>query len=194
MLIVGLTGGIGSGKSTVAKVFEKLGIPVYTADEHAKELMLTDEVKDQIIDAFGEDSYSDGELNRTFLADKVFKDEDALSKLNSIVHPAVRRHHKSWTKEQDAPYTIREAAILYESGSHKDCDFVISVTAPEELRLERVVKRDDADVDQVRSRMKNQWSQEKKDKLADFVIINDGDQMILPQIIEIHKELMLRSE
>ena len=189
MLIVGLTGGIGSGKSLVAEIFSKLGIPVYSADDRAKELMHNPEVSNKVVEAFGENSYIEGKLNRSYLAEQVFGNKEKLEKLNSIVHPAVRLDHKEWHRNQNAPYTIREAAILFESGAYRDCDKIIAINAPEEIRIERVMKRDGTTEDQVRLRMKNQWTDLERAAKSDFIIENDGEKMLMPQIIEIHKAL-----
>ena len=190
MLIVGLTGGIGSGKSLVAEIFSKLGIPVYSADDRAKKLMHSPEVSQKIIEVFGESAYTDGKLNRPYLAKQVFSDKEKLDKLNSIVHPAVRLDHEEWLVEQNAPYTIREAAILFESASYQDCDKIITVNAPEEIRIDRVMKRDGISADEVRSRMKNQITDEERSSRSNYVIYNDGKKMLLPQVIEIHKALI----
>ena len=189
MLIVGLTGGIGSGKSLVAEIFSKLGIPVYSADDRAKEVMHNPEVSSKVVEAFGENSYIEGKLNRSYLAEQVFGNKEKLEKLNSIVHPAVRLDHREWQRNQNAPYTIREAAILFESGAYRDCDKIIAINAPEEIRIERVMKRDGATEDQVRLRMKNQWTDLERAAKSDFIIENDGEKMLMPQIIEIHKAL-----
>ncbi len=190
MLKVGLTGGIGSGKSYVSKIFRELGIPVYDADSRAKALMISDEVREKVIDTFGPESYLNDSLNRSYLAEKVFKDETELAKLNSIVHPAVREDHTHWHAEQQAPYTLREAAILYESGAFEDCDYVIVVTAPEDLRIKRVMERDGVEEEAVRARMKNQWAEEEKVKRADFILSNDEGQALLPAVVEIHEKLI----
>lgn len=194
MLQVGITGGIGSGKSFVCKVFASLGIPVYYADERAKELMLTDEkLKQAIIAEFGENSYKDGKLNRQFLAQHVFKDKGKLETLNSIVHPRVNEDYEKWVKEQgSAPYTVKEAAILIETGSYKNLDVIILVRAPRDLRINRVLERDQADREAIEKRMEKQWSDDEKVKFADFIIDNDNQHHVIPQVMDIHKELLKR--
>lgn len=190
MLIIGLTGGIGSGKTLVATLFSKLGIPVYNADEQAKELMQSHSVVERITKVFGEKAYVDGKLNRPFIASIVFNNKSQLNRLNSIVHPAVREDFKSWLKTVKSDYVIREAAILFESQSYKDCDKIITVTAPEELRIERVMNRDKVKREDVLARIKNQWPEEKKTKLSDFIIINDGKAELSDQVKKIHEQLL----
>src|SRR5690606_20719035 len=142
MIIVGLTGGIGSGKTTVAKEFQSLGIPIYIADDEAKKLMNTSKVlKRQLIDLFGEEAYVDNSLNRPFIADIIFKNEAYLQKMNAIVHPKVGIHFKNWASKQHTAYVIKEAAVLFENNGYKQCDYVITVTAPKDLRIERLLKR-----------------------------------------------------
>lgn len=191
MKIVGLTGGIGSGKSTVAKMFKDLGVAVYIADKEAKELMHTPKVTQQINNLLGESSYVDGVLNRPYIASRVFKDKDLLEKLNAIVHPVVKKHFKEWLKEQEGVYVIKEAAILFENGGYKDCDKTILVTAPESLRINRVMQRDTVLEEDVRSRIKNQWPDSKKAKLADEIIKNSkGIEELSLQVEEIHSKLL----
>jgi len=185
MIKVGITGGIGSGKSTVAHLFEMMGYPVYYADSRAKWLMNNDpKVKDDLIAAFGKTVYPD-QLDRKALADIVFSDADALAKLNSITHPAVQRDTEAWIKEQHSPYVFKEAAILFESGSHRSVDKVICVTAPEIIRVMRVMKRDKATAAQVQERINNQWSDERKIALSDFIIHADDQQLVIPQALEV---------
>lgn len=195
VLKIGITGGIGSGKTTVCKMFEELGIPVYYADERAKYLMqhehfLIDEIKKN----FGEEVYDNGQLNRQLLASKVFHDKEKVKLLNSLVHPAVFRDTDRWVVEQQAtqtPYALKEAALLVESGSHKYLDKLIVVTAPQNLRLKRVVERDNVSSTDVMARMQNQLPEEEKVKLADFVIINDSDKEHLrQQVLKIHQQLV----
>ena len=160
MMVVGLTGGIGSGKSTIAKAFAALGIAVFNSDEQAKALIATDaQVKERIIAAFGEEAYHNGEYNRAYIAQIVFNNSEKLAILNGIVHPALAEYFKRWAKEQTSPYVLKEAAILFESGSYKDCDYIITVTAPEEVRIARVMARDHCTEAQVRARMAQQWSE-----------------------------------
>ncbi len=193
-LNIGLTGGIGSGKTTVARVFESLGIPCYYADDRAKWLMKNDrELKEGLIRAFGAELYIDGELNRPWLAEQIFVDSRAREKVNALVHPAVAQDYKSWLYSQQTPYVLREAAILFETGGYLQSDANILVRAPEEVRLKRVMERDDATEEQVRSRMNAQWSDERKAELADFIILNDTENHIISQVLEIHETLLRRA-
>jgi dephospho-CoA kinase len=191
MLKVGITGGIGSGKSTVCKVFSILGIPVFEADKVAKELMNTDRlISDQLIGLFGTEVYLPNRtVNRKYLAAVVFNDTSLLSKLNDIVHPVVRNAFFSWCDQQNAPYIIHEAAILFESGFYKLMDKTIAVVTSEHERIERVMKRDDVTIEMVNERIRNQWNDRQRTELADFVIENNDDQMIIPQIMEIDKKI-----
>ena len=187
---VGITGGIGSGKTTVCKVFETLGIPVYYADMQAKQLMNTDpELKASIEEYFGSDIYHNGTLNRRKLADVIFNNKTALEKINSWVHPAVARDFDYWYTLQTSPYVLEEAAIIFESDIAPRFRKVILVTAPENLRIERVCARDGVIAEAVRERMTHQWSEEKKIALADYVIYNDNEHTIIPQVLETHKQL-----
>lgn len=192
-LQVGITGGIGSGKTTACRVFEQLGIPVYYADAEAKRLMVEDaNLKAGIMQLFGEDAYQpDGQLNRPHIAQQAFGHPGLLQKLNALVHPAVAEDSGRWHKAQrQVPYTLKEAALLYESGAHEALDKIIAVTAPENLRIQRVVERDDSDEAAVRARMDQQMPEAKKVERADFVIYNDGQQLLLPQIQRIHQALI----
>ncbi len=171
--VVGLTGGIGSGKTTVAKMFESQGIPVYYADDEAKKLMnSSDVIKQKLISAFGNESYAEGELNRAYLAKQVFNDPEKLKIINDIVHPEVDRHFKNWVSQQDNEIVIQENAILFESGKKDLFDVIITVTAPKELRINRVVKRDHTTAEQVNARINNQMEEKEKIKKSDFVIQN----------------------
>ncbi|XLS30907.1 dephospho-CoA kinase [Flavobacteriaceae bacterium M23B6Z8] len=190
-MIVGLTGGIGSGKSTVAKMFEDLGVPVYVADTEAKKLLENSEVvKKAVIELLGPEAFVDSKPDRVFIASLVFRDSNKLNALNKIIHPQVKIHFKNWYDSQEAPYVIKEAAILFESGSHEDCDFVITVTAPEDIRIKRVMARDQVNEDDVRDRMKNQWEDVKKIELSDFVIHNSSLQDTRDQVRKIHLQLL----
>lgn len=172
-MIVGLTGGIGSGKTLVSSFFEALGVPVYISDIEAKKLMQTDkETVAAIKELFGDDSYSNQSLNRKFIASQVFTDTDKLNKLNAIVHPAVAKHFKTWYSKQKFDFVIKESAILFETGGEKHCDVIILVTAPIELRISRVIQRDSTTEEQVKSRINNQWDDTIKIPLADYVITN----------------------
>ncbi|MEO5782290.1 MAG: dephospho-CoA kinase [Ginsengibacter sp.] len=191
MLRIGLTGGLGSGKSTVAHIFEVLGIPVYYADAASKSLMNDDEkVKADVINAFGKEVYSDGKLDRKNLSEIVFKDEKKLELLNSIVHPATLLDAAEWMKKQTAHYAIKEAALIFESGSNKTLDFVIGVEAPLPLRLQRAMKRDNISREQAMARIEKQMDEEKKIDLCDFVIVNDEQQMVIPQVLELHQKFL----
>lgn len=194
MLKVGVTGGIGSGKSTVCKMFEELGVPIYYADDRAKYLMQHEHyLIDQIKKNFGEDVYEDGKLNRPLLAERVFNNKGKLALLNSLVHPAVFRDTERWAEEQrqkGIKYAIKEAALLIESGSYKTLDKLIVVTAPMELRINRISERDKMSMDDVMARVRNQLPQEEKIKLADYVITNNGDlESLRRQVLEIHEQL-----
>jgi dephospho-CoA kinase len=192
MLKVGLTGGIGSGKSTVAQIFEVLSVPVYYADIAARELMNNDpELKEKIIASFGSDAYKDGELNRKFIGSIVFKDTEKLNLLNSIVHPVTIRHSAEWMKSQKAPYAIKEAALIFEAGIEKYLDYVIGVTAPEDLRIQRVVERDQVTAEKVQDRLRHQMDEKEKISRCNFVIVNDGKLALLPQVLLIHQKLSI---
>lgn len=186
MIIIGLTGGIGSGKTTVAKLFLERGIPVYFADDEAKKLMQTSEsLKSKIRATFGDKSYLNNTLNRSYLAKLVFTDKRNLERLNKLVHPAVKKHFSKWVTQQNSEYIIYENAILFESNSDKECDYIITVTADEETRIKRVIKRDDASRQDVIYRINNQLKVAEKIVLSDAVIQNDNLQDLKPQINKI---------
>jgi len=189
---VGITGGIGSGKTLVCRVFEKLGIPVYYADSRARWLMNHEPALiEGIQQLLGAESYRGGELQGEYVADRVFRDPEMLNRLNGIVHPAVRNHYIQWVNNQDdADYVIEEAAILFESGAYRFLDYNVLVFAPEELRIRRVMDRDGVSEEEVRLRMKRQMKEEDKKKLADKVINNDETGMLLPQIISLHRRIL----
>lgn len=171
--IIGLTGGIGSGKTTVANYFKSQGVPLYIADDEAKALLFTDEVIKEVREAFSNDVFTDGLPDRAKLSSMVFNDPEKLTMLNNIIHPKVAEHFKEWIKEhKDANFIIREAAILFESGTYKDCDAVILVTAPKEIRIHRVMQRDNTTREKVIERMNVQWDDEKKAALSDYIITN----------------------
>ena len=194
MKIVGLTGGIGSGKTTVAKQFKKLGVPIYIADEEAKKLMNKSKVVKRKLKAlFGDEAYVYERLNRPFLAQKIFKDKDYLQQMNAIVHPKVAKHFLKWLAKQNAPYIIKEVAILFENGSYKDCDFIITVTATIENRIERLLKRDETTVSKIQSIMNNQWPDEKKVELSNFVINNNNIEDTVNQVKDVHNQLLISS-
>jgi dephospho-CoA kinase len=193
MLRVGLTGGIGSGKSTVAALFEVLDIPVAYADKEARRVMNEDPaLRAAIIRHFGEDSYTNGNLNRSYLAAKVFSDPEKLELLNSLVHPATIRAGQEWIAQQEgkAPYAIREAALIFESRSAMYLDFIIGVYAPPSLRIHRTIQRDHISREDVLRRMKNQIDEDIKMKLCDAVIVNDEQQPIIPQVLALHQRLL----
>ncbi len=191
MIRVGLTGGIGSGKSTVARVFEVLGIPVYYADEATRQLMNTDEaLRKEIISNFGEESYSNGQLNRPYIASIVFNDKEKLELLNALTHPATIRHANAWMQQQTAPYVIKEAALIFESGSAENLDYVIGVSAPKTIRIRRVMERDHISSEEVQKRMSRQLSEEMKMKLCDFVLINNELDLLTPQVLALHEQLL----
>ena len=189
-LRVGITGGIGSGKTTVARIFEVLKIPVYYADDAAKRIMNEDELlRRNIIQEFGEQSYSQGTLNREYLASIVFKDRQKLTTLNALVHPATIRNSNAWMKCQTSMYAIREAALIFESGVQDQLDYVIGVSAPVEVRIRRAMIRDKLSREQVTERMDRQINETIKMRLCDFVIVNDGQRSVIPQVLELHNEL-----
>lgn len=190
MLRIGLTGGIGSGKSTVAAIFNVLGIPVYYADAAARGLMNEDkEMRKALTEHFGA-IYREGKLDRERLAAMVFTDKQKLNVLNSIVHPATIRHAEKWIREQTSPYIIKEAALLFESGSNKHLDLIVGVSAPYELRVKRAMARDLITETQVMDRISKQMDEEKKISLCDFVIINDEKQMLFPQVLALHQNFL----
>lgn len=192
MIKVAVTGGIGSGKSVVCKIFEKIGIPVFNADFEAKKLINTSRtIHDKLVSLFGAAIYqSNGDIHRKKMADLIFNDNFALQKVNEIVHPEVRKRFIEWTEEQNSPYIIQEAAIIFESKQTQSFDKIITVTAPLELKIERVIKRDQVSKEEVYKRMQSQLPDEIKIAKSDFVIMNDEIEMIIPQIIEIHNKLI----
>lgn len=190
MLKIGLTGGIGSGKSTVARIFETLNVPVYYADEAAKRLMNEDkEIIEAVIRHFGKESYINGKLNRPYIASVVFNDKEKLELLNFITHPATIRDANEWMAKQNSPYVIKEAALLFESGSAEYLDKIIGVYAPASLRILRTMERDNISRDEVIKRMNRQIEEEIKMKLCDFVIVNDEQHLVIPQVIKLHEQL-----
>lgn len=190
MLKVGITGGIGSGKSTVCKFFEILGIPVFTADTEAKAIMNSSPViRSKLISTFGEDIYLPNQtLDRKKLAQLIFTSPALLEKVNSIVHPEVRKYFMQWVAEQISPYVVYEAAILFESRFYRMMDFNILVTAPEEERTKRVMARENTTIEDVRIRISKQWPDNKKIKLADYILNNNNEELIIPQLIELDKK------
>jgi dephospho-CoA kinase len=191
MKIIGLTGGIGSGKTTIAKMFEVLGVPVYYADCEAKKIMQSSGIiKDKLVELFGEKSYENEVLNQSFIANIVFKDKNKLNKLNKIVHPEVNKHFMDWVKKQNAAYVIQENAIIFENNNQDEFDFIITVTAPQKIKIERVISRDKTSKGLVLARMKNQLVDSLKIKNSDFVINNTDLRLSKNQVIRIHKDLL----
>ena len=191
MLKVGITGGIGSGKSTVAHIFETLGIPVYYADDAAKKLMNEDEgLKQEVKQLFGDGAYTSGQLNRAFVAAQVFNNPEKLAMLNSIVHPATIADAEKWMRQQSAPYAIKEAALIFESGAQENLDKVICVFAPKAIRIKRVMDRDGITREEVLSRMNKQINETIKMRLCNYVITNDEQQLLIPQVLAVHQELL----
>lgn len=184
MLKIGLTGGIGSGKSTVARVFELLGIPVYYADDRARLLMNEDpELKASILAEFGSEAYNAGGLDRRYLASVVFNNREKLEQLNALTHPVTIRDAERWMQQQHTPYIIKEAALLFESGATASLDKVIGVYAPQHLRVQRVMRRDGLPVEEIMKRISRQLDEEMKMKLCDYVISNNDQELVLPQVL-----------
>ena len=195
MKVIGLTGGIGSGKTTVAGFFRELGVPVYIADDAGKNLMTTSlNVRSSIIKLLGPLAYEGNIPNRKFIASKVFGDPQKLEALNGIIHPAVAKDFEQWKAKQTTHYIIYEAAILLESGGYKKCDAVILVTAPLQKRLERLQKRDLSSIEEIEARMQHQWSDEQKRKLANFEIINSELSFTKEQVKNLHEFLLKPSK
>jgi dephospho-CoA kinase len=191
MIRIGLTGGIGSGKSTIAKIFEVLGIPVYYADAASRRLMNEDPaIIKEIIHHFGEKSYADGKLNRAYIASIVFNDPEKLALLNALSHPATIDDANKWMQQQSSPYVIKEAALIFESGSAENLDLVIGVYAPAPLRIRRTMDRDKITQEEVKKRMERQINEELKMKLCDYVIINDEQQLVIPQVMALHQKFI----
>ena len=191
MKIVGLTGGIGSGKTTVAEMFNKLGVPIYIADLEAKKIMNSSKnIKRKLKTLFGEKAYINDELNKPYLSDQIFNNKDLLLKMNAIVHPKVGTHFKKWISKQNAPYIIKEVAILFENGSYLQCDFVITVTASKEDKIQRVIQRDNSSAEKVKAIMNNQWNDEERIKLSHFVIVNNDLLDTKRQVEKTHEEIL----
>ncbi|WP_370390886.1 dephospho-CoA kinase [uncultured Winogradskyella sp.] len=194
MKIVGLTGGIGSGKSTVAAMFEALGIPVYIADDEAKALMNSSKaIKKELIALLGESAYKNNRVNRPFIAQQVFNNKALLKKINTIVHPRVAEHFKSWLSKQNGPYVIKEAAIIFENDLEHQYDTIITVVAPKEERIKRVVARDDSSKEKVLAVIENQLPDDEKVKRSDFVIENVDLEDVKNQVLQIHNELIKKA-
>ncbi len=196
-LKVGITGGIGSGKSTVGKIFSILGIPTYSADDRAKWLMNHEqELKEQIQATFGKESYNDsGELDRVFLAETVFSDPEKVKKINSLVHPAVGKDFETWSRKQNSPYVLKEAALIFETGGEKALDYVINVSSPLKIRVTRILLRDPhRSEEQINQIINQQLPDEQKNELADFVIKNTDNKLLIPQVLKIHEDLILKQK
>ena len=191
MLKIGLTGGIGSGKTTVAKMFELLQVPVYYADAASKRLYVTDAaLRADIITAFGEEIYSGGELNKQALAAIVFHDPKKLELLNSLVHPPTIKDAIDWMNRQKAPYVLKEAALIFESGSAEGLDYVIGISAPKHIRIQRVMERDKISREEVQHRILRQINEDIKMRLCDFIIYNNEQELVIPQVLKLHKQLL----
>jgi len=195
VLRVGLTGGIGSGKSTAAQIFEGLGIPVYYADIEAKRLMNEDaELISAITKSFGEQAYTDNILNRKYISSIVFSDPEKLEQLNAIVHPATKKDGENWMNRQTTPYAIHEAALIFEAKVSDRLDYVIGVSSPKGLRIKRAMQRDNVSHEEVLKRMNKQLDEEKKMSKCDFVLVNDEEHLLIPQVLELHEKLIWLSK
>jgi len=191
MITVGLSGGIGSGKTVISYIFVTLGIPVFYADEAVKSLYDTDgDLRYALTGLLGSNIYKDGHLQRQRMASLIFTDEALRQKVNALTHPKVIQQFEQWAQQQQSPYVVLEAAILFESGSDKKVDYTIAVTAPEALRITRAMQRDNATEEEVKSRMKQQWNDEQRNRKANFIIMNDNKQALLPQVITIHQHIL----
>jgi len=192
LIKVGITGGIGSGKSTVAKVFETLGIPVFYADTRAKILMdESEDLKQKIQENFGKDIYSYGKLDKKHLSTIIFNDPKKLALLNSLVHPETIKDANDWMQQQTTHYALKEAALIFESGSQQYLDYVIGVHAPVAIRIQRAMKRDNVTEEEVKTRMNKQIEESIKMKLCDFIINNDEQELLIPQVLKIHQQLLM---
>ena len=187
MIKVGLTGGIGSGKTTVANIFKQLGVPVYFSDDRAKDLMLNNQfLRESLISLFGDKVIIDGFLNRSYIASKVFSNSKELIKLNALVHPFVQKDFDDWSASQCSVYVIKEAAILFETGANKLLDKVVLVESPKDLKVSRVMLRDGMKNEEVLMRMSKQWSDDQKRTYADYIIYNDEENPLINQILKLH--------
>ena len=191
-LKIGITGGIGVGKSVVARIFKVLGIPTYDADKEAKDIMVkNDAVRNSLISTFGSETYfEDGSLNREWLSRRVFSNSEELKKLNAIVHPAVIKDGEDWAAAQTSLYSVKEAALLFESGSYKSLDFNILVSSPLEVRIERVMERDRVDREEVMRRIGKQMPEKEKEELCDFIIYNDDEHSLIEQVMDLHQRFI----
>jgi len=187
---IGLTGNIGSGKTIIASCFEVLNVPIFNADKEAKLLMNKDvNLKQSLIAEFGKDVFLNNELNRKYLSKLAFNDDLVLKRLNALVHPVIQEAFENWSIQQSGAYIIKEAAILFESNTYQSLDAIICISCPEEIRLKRILKRDDLSEKEVRQRMSHQWAEEKKITLSDYVITNDNTSLVIPQILSVHSAL-----
>lgn len=190
MLKIGITGGIGSGKSTICNLFRNLGVPIFSSDEEGRKILNEDEeVREEIKKLYGQDMFhSNGEIDRPRLASLVFSDPTAMENVVNLVHPKVQAKYEKWcVKNESSPYTLKEAAILFESGYYHDLDKIINVFAPKEVRMERVIKRDKSIKEEVMKRMRFQYTDEERNKLADFILMNEDLDSLLPQVMELHE-------
>ncbi|MCK5821784.1 MAG: dephospho-CoA kinase [Bacteroidales bacterium] len=194
MITVGLTGGIGSGKSYIAKIFENLNIPVFNSDNQAKRAYLDPDIQAEVVQLLGADSIINGQPNTSFIAPKVFNNSVLLAKLNAIIHPWLGNQFRLWAESlSEHPYLIKEAAIIFETGIYQELNYTICVTAPEQTRIDRVKARDGSSEEDIVNRMMLQWPDEKKISLADYVIQNDAKQLLIPQVLKIHQTLISKS-
>ena len=194
ILKVGITGGMGSGKSTVAKIFKVFGIPIYNADDAAKRLMNEDpEIITQLQDLFGIETYINGQLNRKYLSNIVFNNVEKLALLNSVVHPATIKDANEWMAKQTSPYALKEAALIFESGAQQKLDCVIGVSSPLSFRIQRIMKRDSITKEEIKARIEKQMDESQKMDLCDYVVINNDELLIVPQVIKIHEILLAKS-
>ena len=195
MLNVGLTGGIGSGKTIASKIFEILGIPVYQADAAAKSLMESNPIlKNQLIEHFSENAFVDGKLNRKYIADIIFNDKEKLHLINSLVHPYTIQDGIEWMKKQTTPYAIKEAALIFESGTQSNFDYIIGISSPQSMRLNRTIKRDNTIRELILEKMEHQLDEQVKMKLCDFVLQNDEKTLLTTQVIAVHEKLIALSK
>ena len=189
--VLGITGGIGSGKTTVVQMFKEIGVPVYNADTEAKKLMQSShEIKNEICSVVGQDAYKNGILDKDFISDKIFNDKNILKKINNIIHPEVSKHFKQWLSFQKSSYVVKEVAILFESKIEDQFDFILTVTAPENLRIQRVIKRDKKSLIAIQSIISNQLKDSVKIKNSDFVISNINMDKTLKNVYDIHKKII----
>ncbi|WP_341901737.1 dephospho-CoA kinase [Fluviicola taffensis] len=187
---IGITGGIGSGKSIVSKILQLMGYPVYSSDQRAKDLMTEDQsIVAGLKNLFGEEAYTNSTLNRPYIANRIFQDDSKRIAMNNLVHPAVRADFQNWIKNQKSPIVFQESALLFETGNYKTFDGIILVTAPEKVRMQRVKERDQLTDEQVQSRFNAQLSEEEKMKLTDYIISNDGNQLLVPQILDLLRKI-----